>query len=92
MRSLRNFLLNRAGMLHQFVVGDTFYGVPNPEWGDALPVIDERSVSLSRVLKTVGDTSVYEYDFGDDWRHDLVLETVIPAHEDRSYDLSLECD
>ncbi len=55
-------------------------------------MIDERSVSLSRVLKTVGHTSVYEYDFGDDWRHDLVLETVIPAHEDRSYDLSLECD
>jgi hypothetical protein len=73
--------------LHQFVVGDTFYGVPDPEWGDELPMIDERSVPLSRVLKQVGDTIVYEYDFGDGWRHALVLEQILPVDPDRSYPL-----
>ncbi len=73
--------------LHQFVVGDTFYGVPDPEWGDALPMIDERTVPLSRVLKNVGDTLVYEYDFGDGWRHELLLEAILPVDPDRTYPL-----
>jgi hypothetical protein len=73
--------------LHQFVVGDTFYGVPNPEWGDDLPMIDERTVPLSRVLTKVGDTMVYEYDFGDGWRHELLLEAILPVDPDRTYPL-----
>ena len=74
--------------LHQFVVGDTMYGVLDPEWGDDLPMIDERTVPLSRVLTTVGDTIVYEYDFGDSWRHDLLLEAILPADPERA---SLVC-
>jgi hypothetical protein len=73
--------------LHQFIVGDTFYDVPDPEWGDALLMIDERTVPLSRVLANPGDTIVYEYDFGDGWRQDLLLETILSASEDRSYPL-----
>jgi hypothetical protein len=74
--------------LHQFVVGDTLYGVPDPEWGDELPMIDERTVPLSHVLTQVGDTVVYEYDFGDSWRHDVLLETILPADPARA---SLVC-
>jgi hypothetical protein len=74
--------------LHQFVVGDTLYGVPDPEWGNALPMIDERSVPLSRVLTQVGDTMVYEYDVGDSWRHDVVLEQILPSDPERA---SLVC-
>ena len=73
--------------LHQFVVGDTFYGVPDPEWGDELPMIDERTVPLSRVHKNVGDTIVYADDFGDSWRHEVLLEAILPVHADRTYPL-----
>ena len=73
--------------LHQFVVGDTMYGVPDPKWGDELPMIDERTVPLSRVLKNVGDMVVYEYDFGDGWRHDMVLEAILPVDPERTYPL-----
>lgn len=71
--------------LHQCIVGDTFPGVPDPEWGDDLPMIDARTVPLSGVLMNVGDVIVYEYDVGDGWRHDLVLEQILPADPDRSY-------
>ncbi len=71
--------------LHQFVVGDTFYGVPDPEWGDDLPMLDERTVPLHRVLAKVGDTIMYEYDFGDGWRHAVLLEAILPVDPDRSY-------
>lgn len=73
--------------LHQFVVGDTLYGVSNPEWEDELPMIDERTVPLSHVLTTLGDRLVYEYDFGDGWRHELLLEQIFPVNPDRSYPL-----
>ncbi len=41
------------------------------------------------MLTNVGDTIVYEYDFGDSWRHDLVLEQILPMDPDRSYPLCL---
>jgi hypothetical protein len=50
-------------------------------------MIDERTVPLSRVLTQVGDTVVYEYDFGDSWRHTLLLEAILPVHADRTYPL-----
>ena len=59
-----------------------------PEWGDDLPMLDERTVPLSRVLTKVGDTIVYEYDFGDGWRHDVLLEAILPADPER---VSLVC-
>lgn len=43
---------------------------------------------LSRVLTQVGDTIVYEYDFGDSWRYDLLLEAVLPVDPERA---SLVC-
>lgn len=73
--------------LHQCVAGDTFYGVPNLEGGDTLPMTDARTVPLSRVLKQVGDTIVYEYDFGAGWRHALLLEAILPVDPDRTYPL-----
>ncbi len=75
--------------LHQFIVGDTRYGVPDPAWGDELPTMDERTVPLHRVLTTVGDTLVYEYDFGDSWRHEVLLEAILPVHADRTYPLGV---
>jgi hypothetical protein len=70
--------------LHQFIVGDTHYGIPDPAWDD-LPTINERAVPLSRVLPAVGDVIVYEYDFGDSWRHALRLEQILPASPDQAY-------
>ncbi len=51
-------------------------------------MLDERTVPLSRVLTKVGDTIVYEYDFGDGWRHDVLLEADLPADPER---VSLVC-
>jgi hypothetical protein len=75
--------------LHQFIAGATHYGVPDPEWDAELPTVDERTVPLGRVLITLGDSIVYEYDFGDSWRHEILLEQILPANPDRSYPLCL---
>lgn len=72
--------------LHDFVVGRRVYSVPDPE--DALierEVSDERLVPLNRVVKSVGDTFVYAYDFGDNWRHDILLEAIVLPEPETFY-------
>ena len=63
--------------LHQFIVGQTYYGVPDPHVD--LDVRSERTVPLNRVLQAPKDKLIYEYDFGDSWEHELLLEQVLPA-------------
>jgi hypothetical protein len=38
----------------------------------------------SRVLPKVGDTIVYAYDFSDSWRHEVLLEAILPVHAERT--------
>ena len=61
--------------LHEYIVGDTHYGVPDPEYDD-LDVRSERTVPLYQVLLAPKATCIYEYDFGDGWQHELLLEQV----------------
>ena len=64
--------------LHHFIQGKTFYGVPFPEMYDYdLDYVDTRLTPLQRVLSKEGDSILYEYDFGDNWQHDIVLEKIL---------------
>lgn len=65
--------------LHQFMAGGKRYSIPHPD--DWVEVTDERRVPLSRLLREPGDRLEYEYDFGDGWRHRVVLEEVLPDLE-----------
>lgn len=64
--------------LHQYRVGRASYiGVPDPEFD--MDVQDESRVYLNDVLSMPKDHFVYEYDFGDDWEHKIVLEKILPV-------------
>src|SRR5262249_13838986 len=70
--------------LHQFRIGRETFGIPDPE--DFGPrTKDEKRVRLCEVA-AVDSKLIYEYDFGDGWQHDLVVERVDPANS-----LVLEC-
>jgi hypothetical protein len=59
--------------LHQFIADDgRLFGVVEPE----LRLIDQGGASLADVLGP-GRELVYEYDFGDCWRHRLTVEQVV---------------
>jgi hypothetical protein len=72
--------------LHQFIKGDKYYAV---DMDDAfLPFDPERNINyegmkISELLKTEKEKIEYEYDFGDGWEHEIVLEKVLP--DDPSY-------
>jgi hypothetical protein len=66
--------------LHQFVVGDACYGAPHLDYGDwGTPMADERRVRLQDIVGGGVKRFVYEYDFGDGWEHQIVVEKVTAA-------------
>ena len=70
--------------LHQFRFGKAVYGRPDPEFPACL---DERKAFLADLLRAPGDRLDYEYDFGDGWRHDIVLEQVLEPASTVEYPL-----
>ena len=64
--------------LHQFMVGDDYYGVPDPEFGDR-DIHDEKKFRLNQLVGQPKDKLVYEYDFGDSWIHEITLEKILAA-------------
>ena len=76
--------------LHHFIVGKPpnlrFIGAPIPYEGDDLPDEEnEGQIEISRVLSATKTKIVYEYDFGDSWEHEVVLEKVMDAEPRAGY-------
>ena len=66
--------------LHQFEKGGKYWGVPDDDGlEDDIEVTNECPVPVEEVLKAEGDSMVYVYDFGDDWRHEVVLEKIVAS-------------
>ena len=65
--------------LHQFVFNRQKYS--DPKFGLGAGIIDESRTSLGDVICTPGTRLLYEYDFGDGWQHDLLLEEVLLGDE-----------
>lgn len=68
--------------LHEFEIGGVRYGVDDGE--DWSPPKDERRARLNTLVKT-GTSFLYVYDFGDDWRHKVVVEKVFPGTAGTKY-------
>jgi len=67
--------------LHQFEIGGVLYGEPDPDGGAFIPdFVDEADVLLGHLLppSCLKARWVYEYDFGDGWRHEVLFEGFPP--------------
>ncbi len=69
--------------LHLFNIGGVDYGMPDPEFANDMR--SEQRVRLGRVVTTEKDRFVYEYDFGDSWTHNILLEKILPPEPDVHY-------
>lgn len=61
--------------LYSFEIDGIEYGEPDPE----LPCKRAGAASIGQVLPAAGARCTYLYDFGDDWRHTITVETVTPG-------------
>jgi hypothetical protein len=50
---------------------------------------DDSSVTLSEIAPRERTKFLYEYDFGDCWRHELVIEKILPREEGTRYPVCL---
>jgi tetratricopeptide (TPR) repeat protein len=69
--------------LHMFSVGEVNYGVPSDD--DWIEMLDERKATLAQVLPRAKSRMVYEYDFGDSWEHEILVEKVLDAEPNTTY-------
>jgi len=79
--------------LHQFIKNRIFYTVKYPgdlTWGE-MNQIDYRKKKLriSDLLKAEKEKIIYEYDFGDGWNHDIILEKILADDDKANYPVCL---
>jgi len=74
--------------LHQFIVGRTYYGVPHPDYG--FDMRNEKRVKLNQIVAGEGFKFRYEYDFGDGWLHNLLVEKVLPPQPGQQYPVCIK--
>lgn len=67
--------------LHRFEKDGKEWGLPEYDELGELDLLDEKKAQLSKVLKVEGESMIYAYDYGDNWRHGVVLEEIIPVND-----------
>ena len=70
----------------EFSVGDRIYGMPFPDdedWGRR--VYRAKGMRLAKLAEDGVERFDYNYDFGDDWRHRVVIEAVRAAEPGMLY-------
>lgn len=67
-----------GGHLHAFEAHGVTYERPDPDEGLSRRAQDENEHRLGDVLTEVGAKMRWDYDFGDGWQHDVVVETIVP--------------
>lgn len=59
--------------LHQFTIHGVSYGETDPD----LRIVNERRYRLNQLVSEVKEHFAYEYDFGDCWEHDILVEKIL---------------
>jgi hypothetical protein len=75
--------------LHQFVAAAKIYSVPLANDYSSAEQLDERRFRLADVARRKKGSFIYEYDFGDSWTHDVVVEKIVSADPKNKYAVCL---
>jgi hypothetical protein len=71
--------------LHEFLINDIHFGDPeNDEFGER-DICDEMDYTLKTLGLREGSHFTYEYDFGDNWKHKLTVEKILPVEKGIHY-------
>jgi hypothetical protein len=76
--------------LHQFIIGEAYFGVPHPDYDDYLEMHDEGKMKLQQITGREGFKFRYEYDFGDSWLHQVLVEKILPPAPGQDYPVCIK--
>ncbi|MFY9561427.1 MAG: plasmid pRiA4b ORF-3 family protein [Terriglobales bacterium] len=74
--------------LHQFLIRGKQYGTPEGAVG-LHKTMDEHKHRLRDVVPVQASPFTYEYDFGDGWKHELLVENILAPQEGVRYPVCL---
>jgi len=80
--------------LHQFRVGERIYSDLRhnfSEYEGDPEILDEYKTTLQRVAPRRKDVLTYEYDFGDSWNHQIIIEKIL-SHDSVASNVALCLD
>ena len=66
---------------HEFMKGRNTWALPDEDGYSDSESLDERNFQVRELLVRAGDSLRYVYDLGDNWRHKVVLEKILPDSE-----------
>lgn len=69
--------------LHQFIADGVYYGEPHPDYG--FDMENETRYLLRQLVSDVKDKFIYEYDFGDGWEHEIIVEKLMEPEPQTGY-------
>lgn len=75
--------------LYCFKIGNRQYTHPDMDEGE-LNMEDATEATLGGMIKKEKQKFIYQYDFGDDWRHDVVIEKIIQTQEPQPYPICVK--
>jgi len=77
--------------LHQFIKNNTFYTrrFEDDDFWEEMDNVDYRKMKISDLLKKEKEKIIYEYDFGDGWEHNIILEKILPFDDKLKYPVCL---
>jgi len=73
--------------MHQFIKDGEYYAANSDyvDMGDDDFSVDYKKIKISDLLTKVKEKMIYEYDFGDGWEHDVLLEKILPVDKKINY-------
>ncbi len=71
--------------LHMFTINGQIYGDPEDDETGELGTKNETRFKLNQLVGREGFKFRYEYDFGDGWLHELLIEKILLAEEGMRY-------
>jgi hypothetical protein len=75
--------------LHQFIVGEDYYAIPSPEDPWPMETKNEKRAKLSQVASSEKFRFIYEYDFGDSWCHEILVEKILHSERELEHPICL---
>lgn len=76
--------------LHQFMIDDVYYSRIYPDLDFGRKVEDESKVKLDQVIPAENIRFGYEYDFGDNWYHQIPVEKILSSEERKYYPVCIK--
>ena len=74
--------------LYEFIIDKVSYGEPHPDYG--VKMKDASKTTVVQVASAPGTNFTYIYDFGDGWRHIILVEKILQAEPDVKYPLCID--